>query len=212
MMPNRTFARILALLAFVAASVSCGNVATSGRSPVFLDIDLLQAQTGNLGPLGGSLNSDVITNVTSPAPCTATSPCPTVFNDLGLVTLRTSLKDLGTADPATPAAPTSNNDVTITRYHVSYVRADGRNVEGVDVPYAFDGGVTGTVSVGVTKQLAFEIVRVTAKEESPLVQLKTSSSEISTIANVTFYGQDTVGNQINVTGSITIDFANFGDF
>ena len=209
-MLNRALKRLLAVLVVAVASISCGSVARSGRSPVFLVVDLLLAAPGNGGTASGTLDSDVITNVKSPAPCTPATPCPTVFNDVGTVTLRTSLKNLG--DSTTPAAPNTNNDVTITRYHVSYRRADGRNVEGVDVPYAFDGAVTGTIPAGGSKTLSFEIVRQTAKEESPLVELKTSSTIISTIADVTFYGQDVVGNQINTTGSITIDFGNFGDF
>ena len=205
---NRPFTRVLAVLAFAVASISCGDVSRSGRSPVYLVVNQLVAKQGHNGTDSGTLFSDVITIVTSPAPCSVAAPCPTVFNDVGTVTLTTVPKNVGTD---TPAAPTSNNDVTITRYHVRYRRSDGRNVEGVDVPYAWDGAVTGTVPVGGTLQLGFEIVRHTAKEESPLVELKANSGIISTICDVTFYGQDQVGNEINTTGSITIDFGNFGD-
>jgi hypothetical protein len=34
---------------------------------------------------------------------------------------------------------------------------------------------------------------------------------LSTIADVTFFGADQVGNAISVTGSILIDFGNFAD-
>ena len=34
---------------------------------------------------------------------------------------------------------------------------------------------------------------------------------INAIADVTFYGRDQVGNDISVTGSISIEFGNFGD-
>jgi hypothetical protein len=34
---------------------------------------------------------------------------------------------------------------------------------------------------------------------------------ISTIADVTFYGRDQAGNDVSATGSIGIDFGNFGD-
>ena len=44
------------------------------------------------------------------------------------------------------------------------------------------------------------------------MQLRTSSNIITTIAKVTFYGTDRVGNDVSVTGQITIDFGNFGDF
>jgi hypothetical protein len=54
-------------------------------------------------------------------------------------------------------------------------------------------------------------VRHVAKEESPLVQLVANPNIINTIAEVTFYGRDQVGNDISATGSISIEFGNFGD-
>ncbi len=39
-----------------------------------------------------------------------------------------------------------------------------------------------------------------------------SNHHLEAICDVTFYGQDQVGNEINVTGSILIEFGNFGDF
>ena len=207
----RNARRCLGLAALIIASTSCGDVVRGDRSPVLLVIASLQAAPGNKPTVfGGNLLSDVITNVTSPAPCTTTNPCPTVFNDIGQVQLRLSLKDIGT--PANPATPTSNNEVTITRIHIDYVRSDGRNRPGVDVPYSFDGAATGTVPTGGTLTLGFEIVRHVAKEESPLVQLIGSPTIITTIAHVTFFGHDQVGNELSVTGYIQIDFGNFGDF
>ena len=102
------------------------------------------------------------------------------------------------------------NVITIDRYHVDYVRADGRNTPGVDVPYGFDGAVTVTVSEATTT-FGFSLVRVVAKEEAPLVQLKNSASFISVLARVTFYGHDQAGNEVTATGSIQIDFGNYGD-
>jgi hypothetical protein len=200
--------RFFLVVALAAASASCGSVVREGSSPVFLIVDILQGSRGgtSAGPLGVPLISDVITIVSKPTP---PCPCPTVFNDTGQVVLSTALKNIGPA--AAPAAPTTNNMVTITRYHVAYVRADGQNVQGVDVPYAFDAAVTGTIPVGGTLTLGFELVRSVAKQESPLVQLETSSTILTVIANVTFYGTDLVGNSINVTGSITVEFGNFGD-
>jgi len=34
---------------------------------------------------------------------------------------------------------------------------------------------------------------------------------ISTIAHVTFYGKDQNGNEVSVTGSISVNFADWGD-
>ncbi len=101
--------------------------------------------------------------------------------------------------------------MTISGYHVDFIRADGHNTPGVDVPFPFDGAATGTVPETGTLELTFELVRHTAKEESPLAQLASNPNILHTIARVTFYGQDLVGNAISVTGSIGVDFGNFGD-
>jgi hypothetical protein len=199
------------MLAVIGLSASCGNVVRQGRAPVYLVIDQLQSVAGGstAGTPSAFLLSDVLGSRTSPAPCTSTAPCPTVFDDSGTVALRLSLKDLGTA--TSPTTASTNNEVTINRYHVTYRRADGRNTPGVDVPYGFDGAVTGTVPAGGNMSLGFELVRHAAKEEAPLMQLVYNANTITTIADVTFYGRDQVGNDVSVTGSIQVDFGNFGD-
>ncbi len=203
----RFITRFVALAAVVGASVSCGDVARSGQSPVYLIISDLKAGRGggNSTTKGSFLLSDVITNVTSPAPCTPTSPCPTIFNDVGEANFTMAPKDI------TAVAPTSNNSITITRYRVTYRRADGRNTPGVDVPYGFDGAATVTVPEGGTAVLGFEMVRHAAKLEAPLMALQSNPVIITTIADVTFYGTDRVGNDVQATGSIQVDFGNFGD-
>lgn len=206
----RILSRVLTVAAVAAATASCGDVVRSGRAPVFLVIDSLQAARG--GPtekMSSNIFSDVITNVTTPAPCTTDSPCPTIFADPGQVTLRLSPKNIGPV--GTPSTPSSNNEVTINRVHVAYRRADGRNVEGVDVPYAFDTAATATVPATGTVTMGFLLVRHDAKMESPLVQLVNNGVIITAIADVTFFGRDLVGNDISVTGSIGVDFGNFGD-
>ena len=204
MIQPHTIRRLVAALALLATS-ACGDVVRQGRSPVFLVIDSLQAAPGNRPTaLSNPLISDVITNVITPAPCSTATPCPTVFNDLGSVALRLAPKDVG-------VAPTTNNQVTITRYHVGYRRADGRNTPGVDVPYGFDGAITGTVPPSGTATFGFELVRSVAKSEPPLLQLVSNFVLINAIADVTFYGRDQVGNDISVSGSISVEFGNFGD-
>jgi hypothetical protein len=198
--------KIVLIAAVVAASVSCGDVVRQGRAPSMLVINQLSGASGGgrgANTFSGTLYSDVQVLLTSPDPCTPARPCPTLFSDSGQVTVSLVMKDA-------TIAPTSNNQVTINRYHVDYVRADGRNTRGVDVPYPFDGAVTGTVA-GTAATFTFELVRHVAKQESPLVQLIQNPQIISTIAHVTFYGQDAVGNEISVTGSLLIEFGNFGD-
>lgn len=200
--------RLFAGVVLVAATASCGDAVRQGRSPVFLVMDSLAGAPGGghgAGTFTGTLLSDVIfQNVVTPAPCSATSPCSTVFNDSGQAVLRLVSKDID-------IAPTSNNTVTITRYHISFRRADGRNVPGVDVPYGYDGLVTATVQPGEIRTISFELIRHVAKEEPPLVQLIVSPSIILTIAEITFYGTDQVGNAVTVTGNMSIEFGNFGD-
>jgi hypothetical protein len=203
--------RLLAFAVLVGTATSCGDVVRSGRSPVMLVINSLTAAPGGghgAGTFSSVLLSDVVVNLTTPPPCTTTSPCPTIFNDSGQLTLSLALKNIGS--PGAAVAPTTNNAVTVNRIHIEYIRADGRNTPGVDVPYAFDGAVTGTVPPGGTLSVGFEIVKHVAKEESPLVQLRTSGT-ITTICRVTIYGKDMVGNDVSATGQIQIDFSNFGD-
>jgi len=206
----RNVIRLAGLALVAVAATSCGDAVREGSSPVYLVIDTLGAIRGgsSISTPSSTLLSDVITNATSPPPCSSSSPCPTVFDDMGTVTLRAPLKDVG---GSTPLVPTTNNEVTISRVTVEYIRADGRNVAGVDVPYPIDGVVTGTIQAGGTLTVGFEIVRHTAKQETPLAELRTSPNIIVTNARVTVYGKDRTGNDVSVTGQIQINFGNFGD-
>ena len=82
-----------------------------------------------------------------------------------------------------------------------FIRADGRNTPGVDVPYGFDGAFTATVS-GQTTDRDFELVRHIAKTggaaAGPGAQPRVI---ISTIAEVTFYGRDQTGREVSVSGA-----------
>jgi hypothetical protein len=189
-----------ALAALVAGTTSCGDVVRSSRSPVMLVVSSI---SGGTTP-SATLSSDVVGSRTSPAPCTAAAPCPTVFSDPGSATLAVTMKDV-------TLTPSANNQVTINRYRVEYRRADGHNVQGVDVPFAFDGAVTLTIPAGGTGSVGFELVRVVSKQEPPLVQLTNNPNFISTIADVTFFGADRVGNDVSATGSMLIEFGNFAD-
>lgn len=206
----RNLKRFLVLVALSSMATSCGDVVRTGRAPSYLVVDSIRGIRGaaTVATPASTLVSDVITNVIAPAPCAQDNPCPTVFGDAGEATMHIALKDPGTA--AAPSSPTEVNAITITRYHVEYVRADGRNTPGVDVPYGFDGAVTVTVSGTTT--FGFQLVRVVAKEESPLVQLKVSKSVITAIARVTFFGHDQAGNEVTAIGTIQVDFGNYGDF
>jgi hypothetical protein len=101
--------------------------------------------------------------------------------------------------------------VTINRYRVIYRRTDGRNAEGTEVPYRFDSALTFTVPSDGVATAGFQLVRNTAKWEAPLRALAFDRGFIHTIAEVTFYGRDQAGNDVSVSASIGIDFADFAD-
>jgi len=205
--------RIAALLLAASALVTsaCGEVARTGRSPAYLQMVRLDAASGAQPDLfGGTLLSDVIT-IVEVNRGDETFFVPTTFNDVGRAEFRVALKDPGPS--AAPTTPSTLNAVTLTRYRVVYRRSDGRNTQGVDVPYAFDGAMTMTVPASGSASGAFDIVKHTAKNEAPLRALWNvgGAQIINTIAEVTFWGADQAGNDVTVTGSISITFSNFGD-
>jgi hypothetical protein len=194
----------------LAGAVSCGHLNTNGRSPSYLVIESLQAASGaRPSEFGHILESDVVTNVTVTVGSTQVSQA-TTYEDLGQISMKMALKDVGNA--VATVAPTATNSITVTRYHVAFKRSDGRATEGVDVPYAFDGAATGTISES-GNTLSFVLVRAQSKLETPLRALRGGGGAIvlSTIADVTFYGQDQNGNAVSVTGSISVNFADWGD-
>jgi hypothetical protein len=196
-MPFRTMGRAMALGLCLFACASCGTAVRQGRGSSYLVIDALEGARGGetAGEPSFVLESDVITK-------------GTVYEDAGHVTLRASMKD-----PLNPAGATTTNEITITSYHVSFTRADGLNTPGVDLPYGFDSAATATVKVDSAIPVQFVLVRVQAKLEPPLMALRGTGGKmvISTIAQVTFYGHDQAGNQVSVTGTIGVNFADWGD-
>ncbi len=149
--------------------------------------------------------SDVFSDV-----CITTEDNPTtcvVSNDNGIVTMQAQPKNLTDVSSLV-------NDIVFTRYRVTFVRADGRNVPGVDVPYPFDGVANFRVPVdGTEVTRVFMLVRNQAKLESPLNELTRlgGSLVISTIARVDFFGQDLAGRQLQVTGFINVTFADYAN-
>ena len=137
--------RGIATLVLVAATSlpSCTAALKSDAASSYLIIDALAAASGaKPDTFGGSLASDVQTYVKRDIGNGQQAFVPTVFEDLGQVTFHLGMKDPGTT--STPTAPASVNFITITQYHVNFVRSDGRNTPGVDVPYPFDGALTAT--------------------------------------------------------------------
>ena len=191
--------RLAGTVGLILASVSCGDLTRQGTASSYLLVEELVAASGaEPDKLGATLHSDVLTIV---------KQVPTIFSDNGRVSFSLGLKDPGST--SSPNTPTANNAITVERYHVNYIRADGRNTPGVDVPYGFDGAMTFTVTG--ERSESFELVRHTAKQEAPLAALVQSPVIILTIAEVTFYGHDQTGRAVSTSTKIAIEFGNFGD-
>jgi hypothetical protein len=194
------FGRV-AVLALGLVGASCGTAVRQGTGTSFLIVNSLEFARGNTpDEFVSNLLSDVVTVVDS---------SPTFFNDLARVTFSLGLKDPGSS--TAPNAPTQNQSITVDRYSVRFFRSDGRNTQGVDVPYAFDGAFTLTVSGGSTASAAFTVVRNIAKREAPLAALGSNGVILSTIAEFTFYGRDLTGREVVATARSSIDFGNFAD-
>lgn len=192
-----TRAASLLLVAGAAATVAgCSSTVREGQSPAYLVLRSLQATSGqgDGGQFTTVLRSDVMTE-------------GSVFEDNGKVELSLAMRDI-----TNPTGPTANNLVTLNRYRVQFRRTDGRNTPGEDVPYAFEGAIGVTVGDGATEAV-FSLVRAQAKLERPLVTLRgvNGALVISTIADVTFFGKDQTGRDVTVTGSISVNFADWAD-
>ncbi len=167
---------------------SCSELAQTDRASSFLVILQL---TGGTGAGDTAFQSDVQANSGA------------VFEDQGTVSVQLALKDPG--PPGSPARPTSANWITINRYRVVYVRTDGGAV-----PLPFEGAMTFTVIGGVASA-SFVLVRLSAKLEPPLINLRGGGGEIviSTVAEVTFFGHDQTGTETSTTGRIEVNFADW---
>jgi hypothetical protein len=193
----RTLKGTLAAVLCGVTLTACADLARTGSGPTFLVVQSVSATRGggSATSSGNGLESDVVTNGTA-------------FSDVGLATIRVDLKN-----QVSTTAPTSINAVTINRYRVRFRRTDGQNREGVDVPFSFEGGTSATIDAGGSGTVTFDLVRAQSKLEPPLRTLVGNGGLIiiSTIADVTFYGFDQAGNDVTVTGSIDVKFADFGD-
>ena len=172
----------------IAALMAAGCGGNDGQAPMRLQIIDMNARSGNNSALSAQLDSDVF-------------PLVADFGEAEFALIA--------RDQSGQTSPSDLNSVTLSRYRVVYRRSDGHNIPGVDVPYSFDSAFTVTVPISGTATAAFQLVRITAKDEAPLRALVRSSEVIHVIAEVTFYGRDVSGKDIAVTGSIGITFADF---
>ena len=62
--------------------------------------------------------------------------------------------------------------IDIDRYTVRYFRSDGRNTQGVDVPYSITGDLRTTLDLGDNATVSIQVVRAQAKLDAPLTNLR----------------------------------------
>ena len=106
------------------------------------------------------------------------------------------------------------HDFTVERYEVRYYRSDGRNTEGVDVPYRISGNLAQEVREESDAVLNLEVVRRQAKLEPPLANLKNAGAGIivTMFADVTLHARTTTDQTTNeINARLQIDFADFVD-
>lgn len=196
---------VLCLTVALIPQVGCSAGHAGAASSYVLVLSLEGASGATPDEFSSTLASDVLTLVDATVGGEAVR-VPTIFEDPGRVAFGLAMKDPALAGPA-PA-----NFITFSRYRVTYVRADGRNRPGLDVPYPFDGALTTTVTDQPVSG-TLTLVRVQAKEEPPLRALVGGGGAraVSTLAEVTFYGRDQTGRDVTARGTIAIHFADWGD-
>jgi len=200
---HRHLKRTIGAAVLLAASfllISCNPVENESQSASLLIVESLTGMDIS-GTEGFFLQSDVL--IVDPATGAAS-----VRSDSAKATFRAT-----TLDPAPLLGTSQYNDIQITRYVVTYIRADGRNKEGVDVPYSFEGSLSAIIRIGISTSVSFVIVREVAKQEPPLFNLRAAlpGDILNVTAKVDFYGRDLANKTVKATGMLPIFFANYGN-
>jgi hypothetical protein len=198
---NRPGAAWRAASALVLAAVltGCGTPSNQSDTSSYLILRSLTATPG--GSTTGSGDSGSSGSTGTPTLASDVLTLGVTYADTAEASFQLAFKDPGTA-------PTPVNFITIQRYHVQYLSNDGQQV-----PAAFDGSASFTVTGTVTSSGPFILVPASAKSVAPLLQLAGTggTKSIPATAQVTFYGADQNGKAISITGSIGVTFGDWID-
>ena len=166
---------------------------------------------------------------------------PVLFRIADIAGGNTILSDVGTTGPTNvavtiavrPKNPLNSNvpqvaeAVFLEQYRVRYFRTDGRDVEGVDVPFSFSGAMTSVVDIGIGSganvTVTIPLVRAQAKQEPPLRNLQTLlngnttigsnggiiTPRVTMILELTVFGRTVAREQVSDTRRATVDFVDF---
>ncbi len=193
----------LKLLVLIIAALALGSCLAKENDSTSASFLVVTSLTGNdLAGKAGSTTvfSDVITN-------------GSIVNDSAIAVVG--------ALTYNPTEDSEAHDITyymnvvVDQIDVEFLRTDGKNVEGVDVPYHFSQPVNIMVEVDKTASIPFILIRHVAKMESPLIQLRDFPSEevvLQLVAKVTVHGKDLAGHRVApVSGYLSVWCANFAD-
>jgi hypothetical protein len=184
------------LLIAVAAIGGCASDYTTGNSSSVL---LIVAAVNGGVPLASDVKS---------------CACGTIVADRVELAIAVRFKN-----PNVTLIPSIPSAVIIERYEVKYRRSDGRGVEGQDVPYTISGNITMAFDVKTsgTDPLTIEVVRAQAKLEPPLRNLGSVTGTslggaliVTMFADITIHGRTISGTPVSGTGTLQIDFADYG--
>jgi hypothetical protein len=188
--------KVFVLIIAALVMISCNALENDSTSGSMLEIVSLTGNDLDGTPGSTTVFSDVVTN-------------GSIFNDNGVASLA--------ARPLDPTLATTSAymDVLVDQIDIVFKRTDGRNVEGVDVPYSFTHPVSFLVPIRSSANIPFVLIRHVAKMESPLVDLRdplNPEQVIQIIAWITIHSKDTAGHRLaDVTGYITVWCADFAD-
>ena len=193
------------LVAVALATPGCvPDWATENQSPFILEI-------ANITGPGGVV--PFLSDVSIP-----------IVNDEATVTVNVFRKN---NNPDMSVSPVEH--LYLERYEVRYFRTDGRDVEGVDVPFRITGPLgnlrfhTASPSEEIEQTVSITLVRHQAKLEPPLANLRggtftdtgaaqfPNGAVLTTIAEVTIFGRTVQGAALRAVGNVQVTFADFPD-
>ncbi len=191
--------KIATIIPFILFLVSCNNrVGNSEESHSLLVLSKLIGKTA-LGDTADFLQSDVVK-------IDLTTGQPYVVADTITASVSARLKEPQLVKPGSSYM----HNVMLTRYAVAFTLPDGTGSPGTDVPLPFEGSLSTLIEIDSTLEINFVVVTEEAKTIAPLYALR-SGGVINARAEVTLYGQDMAGKPVQVTGSISVYFANYID-
>ncbi len=188
--------KILAILPCVLFLLSCDNILSdSQQSGSVLIVAKITGQTATGGE-ADFYESDVQDDATG-----------TVYEDVAVATLEAKLKE-----PESVLGPSYNNNILVYAYRVSYVAV---LPSGSTVPVSFQGSLNVVIDIDATVDVDFILVRATAKNASPLQDLKGTTNALLVDATITFFCRDLSGKAVkdstdqDPSATISINFADW---